>query len=296
MQTSPRRPSPIDLKRLIGSVNQLRFNDNKGEVAFFSQKMIILRRDFLRVMREGLERMVGDQAAPFLSYLASGVGVHEGSIFRDSVQTEGEQARAELENLVHTAFEDTNLGWGKIRVSNLNFDKNTADIAITNCFEALENGTNDKPNCMFTSGFLAGLFAEVFDKTVQANELKCISTGSAACEFHIVPSETEEQANKLPATIEEKSNTSPSTEQSPADGKGFVVVTASQKTNTPAQPIAASSKPAVGGHDSDSKPGIPIASGPPPEHAEFDAGVERAARIAKRKQGFWEKHFKKHED
>jgi len=26
---------------------------------------------------------------------------------------------------------------------------------------------------------------------------------------------------------------------------------------------------------------------------EVDAGVERASRIAKRKQGFWEKHFKK---
>ncbi len=295
MQTSPRRPSPVDLRRLVGSVNQLRFNDNKGEVAFFSQKMIILRRDFFRVMREGLERMVGDQAAPFLSYLASGVGVHEGSIFRDSVQTEGEQARAELENLVHTAFEDTNLGWGKIRVSNLNFDKSTADIAITNCFEAVENGTSDNPNCMFTSGFLAGLFAEVFDSTVQANELKCISTGAATCEFHIVPSGAEEQANKPSATGEEKSNRSPSTEIGPTGDKA-PVVTVPQKTDTAAQPIAGGGKAAVGGHDSDSKPGTTASSGRPPAQAEFDAGVERAARIAKRKQGFWEKHFKKHED
>ncbi len=291
MQTSPRRPSPIDLRRLVGSVNQLRFNDNKGEVSFFSQKMIILRRDFFRVMREGLERMVGDQAAPFLSYLASGVGVHEGSIFRDSVQTEGEQARAELENLVHTAFEDTNLGWGKIRVGNLNFDKGTADIAITNCFEALENGTCDHPNCMFTSGFLAGLFAEVFDKTVQANELKCISVGSATCEFRIVPSDTEEQANKPPAAGAEKS-TSPPTEQTPTGDKAPAVI-APQKTETPTQPIAASGKSTVGAQDMDVKPGTATPSKPPPAQAEFEAGVERAARIAKRKQGFWERHFKK---
>src|SRR2546425_1433977 len=216
--------------------------------------MIILRRDFFRVMREGLERRGGAQAAPFLSSLASGVGVHEGSIFRDSVQTEGEQARAELENLRHTAFEDTNLGWGKIRVSNLNFDKSTADIAIANCFEALENGTCDNPNCMFTSGFLAGLFAEVFDSTVQANELKCISTGAATCEFHIVPSDTEEQADKPRTAGEEKSNISPSNEQSPTGDKA-PVVTVPQKTDTPAQPIAASGKSAVGGHDSAGKPG-----------------------------------------
>jgi hypothetical protein len=36
---------------------------------------------------------------------------------------------------------------------------------------------------------------------------------------------------------------------------------------------------------------------PSPEknQSEVDAGVERASRIAKRKQGFWEKHFKKND-
>ncbi len=292
MQTSPRRPSPVDLRRLVGSVNQLRFNDNKGEVAFFSQKMIILRRDFFRVMREGLERMVGDQAAPFLSYLASGVGVHEGSIFRDSVQTEGEQARAELEDLVHTAFEDTNLGWGKIRVSNLNFDTGIADITIINCFEALENGNCDNPNCMFTSGFLAGLFAEVFDRTVQANELKCISTGAASCEFHIVPSEPQEQAKETPPAGKEQPSSNSTTEAKTA-AENATGVMVSQKTDKLSQPISVTGKPTVGGQGSDSRPGPSVPSGSSPEQAEFEAGVERATRIANRKEGFWKKHFKK---
>ena len=256
--------------------------------------MIILRRDFFRVMREGLERMVGDQSAPFLSYLASDVGVHEGSIFRDSVQTEGEQARVELENLVHTAFEDTNLGWGKIRVSNLNFNKGTADITIANCFEALENGTSEHPNCMFTSGFLAGLFAEVFDKTVQANELKCTSTGATACEFRIVPSDTEGQADKPSAEGEAKSPAAPSAEQSPA-GTKTPPATPPPKAETPPSPVATSGKPTKEDQDLDRKPGA-ATTAQRPEQAEIDAGVERAARIAKRKQGFWEKHFKKHQD
>jgi hypothetical protein len=34
---------------------------------------------------------------------------------------------------------------------------------------------------------------------------------------------------------------------------------------------------------------------PETNQSEVDAGVERASRIAKRKQGFWEKHFKKKE-
>ncbi len=145
--------------------------------------MIILRRDVIRIMRDGLERLVADQAAPFLSYLASGIGIHEGSIFRDSITSTGEEQRAALESLVHSAFEDTNLGLGKVKIRKIDFDKANANVVISNCFEAMENGSSEEPNCMFTSGFLAGLFAEVLDKTVQARETQCISQGQPECEF-----------------------------------------------------------------------------------------------------------------
>src|SRR5438094_9488280 len=139
LQTSPKnRPNAWDLRRLVGSVNQVRFNDNKGEISFFGQKMIILRRDVVRVMRDALERLVADQAAPFLSYLASGIGIHEGSIFRDSITSTGEEQRAALENLVHSAFEDTNLGLGKVKISMLDFDKANANVINSIFFEESE--------------------------------------------------------------------------------------------------------------------------------------------------------------
>src|SRR5436309_15315551 len=97
---SPKRPASIDLRRLVGSVNQLRFNDNNGEVSFLGQKMIILRRDVIRIMREELERLAGEQSAPFPSYLPSGVAVHDGRIFRDSIGSTVEQSRQSLETLV----------------------------------------------------------------------------------------------------------------------------------------------------------------------------------------------------
>src|SRR2546425_10306202 len=102
LQTSPKgKPNAWDLRRLVGSVNQLRFNDNKGELSFFGQKMIILRRDVIRVMRDGLERLVSDQAAPFLSYLASGIGIHEGSIFRDSITSTGKASSSSCDVLIN---------------------------------------------------------------------------------------------------------------------------------------------------------------------------------------------------
>ena len=286
----------------MGSVNQLRFNDNKGEVSFFGQKMIILRRDVIRVMRDGLERLVADQAAPFLSYLASGIGIHEGSIFRDSITSTGEEQRAALESLVHSAFEDTNLGLGKVKITRVDFDKANANVVISNCFEAMENGSSEEPNCMFTSGFLAGLFAEVLDKTVQARETRCMSQGQQECEFEISATEpTEGETGDVKEPIDEpmKETTSPSFKEATS-------LPAKQIPSLPAKPPIEEAKPTKSTQPANEPKPAPKAMSPvkdqpspPPSpeknRGEVDAGVERASRIAKRKQGFWEKHFKKNE-
>jgi predicted hydrocarbon binding protein len=276
----------------VGSVNQLRFNDSKGELSFFGQKMIILRRDVIRVMRDGLERLVADQAAPFLSYLASGIGIHEGSIFRDSITSTGEEQRAALENLVHSAFEDTNLGLGKVKIRRIDFDKANANVVISNCFEAMENGSSEEPNCMFTSGFLAGLFAEVLDKTVQARETRCISQGQPECEFEI--STTEPMAEEAAVVKEPNKEPIKDTPRQPAK----------DTSNLPTKPPVEEPKPTKSPTPANEPKTAPKAMSPVKEQpsqtkspetnrSDVDAGVERASRIAKRKQGFWEKHFKK---
>src|SRR5881396_477490 len=287
LQTSPKgKPNAWDLRRLVGSVNQLRFNDTKGELSFFGQKMIILRRDVIRIMRDGLERLVADQAAPFLSYLASGIGIHEGSIFRDSITATGEDQRVALESLVHSAFEDTNLGLGKVKIRKIDFDRANANVVISNCFEAMENGSSEEPNCMFTSGFLAGLFAEVLDKTVQAKETQCISQGQPECEFEIsstepIEGETTDVKEPSKETVTETANqlTKPLVEEA----KPTKSPAPAEEPKTPAKAMS----PVKDQPSQSQSPGA--------NQSEVDAGVERASRIAKRKQGFWEKHFKKNE-
>src|SRR5213592_3973479 len=224
-------------------------------------------------MRDALERLVADQAAPFLSYLASGIGIHEGSIFRDSITSTGPEQRAALENLVHSAFEDTNLGLGKVKIRQIDFDKASASVAISNCFEAMENGQSEEPNCMFTSGFLAGLFAEVLDKTVQARETKCISQGQAECEFEISLADSEDGEaavetmgdNAMPSLASAKQAKPPKSSENKPVQKPTAAV---EEPKTPSQEPGAS-------------------------QADMDVGVETASRIAKRKQGFWERHLKK---
>lgn len=264
--------------------------------------MIILRRDVIRVMRDGLERLVADQAAPFLSYLASGIGIHEGSIFRDSITSTGEEQRAALESLVHSAFEDTNLGLGKVKIRNIDFDKANANVVISNCFEAMENGSSEEPNCMFTSGFLAGLFAEVLDKTVQARETRCISQGQPECEFEISTTEPIEDET---ASVKEPSKETPKETVSPPI-KETTSQPARDAPSIPSKPTVENAKPTKNNPPpNEPKPAAKAMSpvkdqlsrtpSTGPNQSEVDAGVERASRIAKRKQGFWEKHFKKND-
>jgi predicted hydrocarbon binding protein len=253
--------------------------------------MIILRRDVIRIMRDGLERLVADQAAPFLSYLASGIGIHEGSIFRDSITSTGEEQRAALESLVHSAFEDTNLGLGKVKIRKIDFDKANANVVISNCFEAMENGSSEEPNCMFTSGFLAGLFAEVLDKTVQARETRCISQGQPECEFEISTTEpiTEETTEtKQPIKEPTKETTSQPAKETQSPPTKPPDEAKSTKTGVPMNEPKTVPKAMSPFKDQPSQP-----SSSEKNQSEVDAGVERASRIAKRKQGFWEKHFKK---
>jgi predicted hydrocarbon binding protein len=199
--------------------------------------------------------------------------VHEGSIFRESIGSTGEQSRQSLENLVHSALEDTNLGLGKIRIDGLDFDKSSVNIVVSNCFEATENGSSEEPNCIFTSGFLAGIFAEVLDKTVQAKEVRCISQGATECEFQISLVET-------------------------GDGQETEIPKADLKDVDGGTPLKGEAKPGTGGGSTSSKSAIGISESASEDQtersdsADIDAGLEKAARIAKHKQHFWNK-FKK---
>jgi outer membrane biosynthesis protein TonB len=156
----------------------------------------------------------------------------------------------------------------------------------------MENGSSEEPNCMFTSGFLAGLFAEVLDKTVQARETRCISQGQPECEFEISTTEpiTEEVA-VVKEPIKEPVKDTPSQP-------------AKDTSNLPTKPPVEEPKPTKSPSPANEPKSAPKAMSPvkdqpsqtkPPEtnQSDVDAGVERASRIAKRKQGFWEKHFKK---
>src|SRR5207245_6516740 len=173
---------------------------------------------------------------------------------------------------------------GKVTIRMIDFDKATANVVIGNCFEAMENGSSEEPNCMFTSGFLAGLFAEVLDKTVQARETRCISQGQPECEFEITSTEPIEgetvdvnEPSKEPVKETASQPTKPMVEEAKLSKSAMPV----EEPKTPPKAMSPVK-------DQPSQPQSPGA-----HQSAVDAGLDRDTSSAERKQGFWEKHFKK---
>jgi len=122
----------------------------------------------------------------------------------------------------------------------------------------------------------------VFDKTVQANEMHCISQGHPECEFQISPAEKVEMPDGGEVEVVPPSTVAPSEGgtgkalEGSKDGKGL----------TESKPVA--SETLKTGKENEPAGGPKKGS-----ERDIDAGVEKAARIAKRKQGFWERLLKK---
>jgi hypothetical protein len=154
---------------------------------------------------------------------------------------------------------------------------------------------------MFTSGFLAGLFAEVLDRTVQAKETRCISQGQPECEFEISTTEqieetadvkepNKEQAREAIGQLTKETTNQPARDTSMVPPKPPVEDAKPSKVTPAGNELKTAPKAMSPVKDEPSKTQTPETN-----QSEVDAGVERASRIAKRKQGFWEKHFKKKE-
>ena len=72
------RFSADSLRRLISSLNSIRFRDESGEVEYFGQKVVILRRDVFGLIRKELARVAGNAANVILSVAGKRVGREEG--------------------------------------------------------------------------------------------------------------------------------------------------------------------------------------------------------------------------
>ncbi len=179
------RYSSNALRRLISSLNSIRFRDEIGEVEYFGQKVVLLRRDAFVLIRKELSRVAGTASGVILELAGRRVGSEEGLALSSKAETMGLKSSAMLSEFIRTAVEESNMGYGKMHVQELDLEKGQATVLVQNSFEAQDAGASLRPICRFTSGFLAGIFSELTGKNMRAEESECRAKGDTDCSFHL---------------------------------------------------------------------------------------------------------------
>jgi predicted hydrocarbon binding protein len=74
--------------------------------------------------------------------------------------------------------------WGKIKFE-LDPEKGTGKVFVTESFEAKQYGPSQHPICYFFKGYLEGALSQAFNKPLRASEIECIAKGDKQCVFQI---------------------------------------------------------------------------------------------------------------
>jgi predicted hydrocarbon binding protein len=197
------RYSSNRMKRLISSVGSIRFRDEIGEVEYFGQQVVMLRRDAIKLIRDELVRIGG--AAGNVIVLTAGFvsGREEARMILAKAKALGVKPSETLPAPVLTAVEETNMGYGKIRIDNINFGSWTFNISVLNSFEVDLSGHSRKPTCVFILSYLKGLFSELAGKDLGGEEFECKSKGDPQCRFRLAVESKSESARAAPESSHE---------------------------------------------------------------------------------------------
>src|SRR6266704_2010816 len=115
--SSLERYSTNRVRRLIGSINSIRFKDDNGEVEYFGQQVVMLRRDAFVLIRDELARVAGGASQVILGIAGCTVGKEEGKVL---LKAKGVRHLQSFSNFIRLAVEETNMGYGKIKIEDLN--------------------------------------------------------------------------------------------------------------------------------------------------------------------------------
>lgn len=177
------RYSSNSLRRLISSLNSIRFKDEVGEVEYFGQKVVMLRRDAFSLMQKELTKVGGAAADIILGIAGRRVGSEEGRALLPKAEALGLKSPQSLPDFIKIAVEETNMGYGKIRADDLDIKAGAVNVSISNSFEAEPAGHSLKSGCVYTLSYLEGIFSQLVGKDIRGKEVYCRAKGDAVCRF-----------------------------------------------------------------------------------------------------------------
>jgi predicted hydrocarbon binding protein len=177
--------SPNRIRRLISSFSPIRFRDEAGQIEYFGQPVVMLRRDSIKLIRDELVRVGGAGGRLVLDSAGYVSGREEGKALLAEARAHGVRSPESLPASILTAVEETNMGYGKIAIDDINFGSWTFKISVANSFEADAGGKSGKPTCVFILSYLKGLFSQLVGKGLGGTEVECRSKGDHGCKFFL---------------------------------------------------------------------------------------------------------------
>ena len=186
--TSPGRYSANSLRRFISSLNSIRFWDEIGEVEYFGQKVVMLSRDAFTLMRQELVKVGGGAANVILGIAGRRVGNEEGRALLAKAESLGMKTPNSFPEFVRVSVEDTNMGYGKMKVNELDAGSSTVTVSVSNSFEAVPAGRSQKASCVFMLSYLEGIFSQLLGKNIRGNEITCRGKDDEICMFRLAAS------------------------------------------------------------------------------------------------------------
>ena len=181
------RYSANSLRRALGKLNSITFKDDFGEMEYFGQRVLMLRTDLFRILKQELEsRHASGTGKIILEILGRSEGQAEGKKLMSDVMLDTADHRS-IPIFLKNAVEETNLGYGKLKLGDVDMSLKTLTVSTENSVEADGLAESNDNGCSFLLGYLEGLFSELLNSKLLGSEALCRGRGDKKCVFNITP-------------------------------------------------------------------------------------------------------------
>ena len=144
------------------------------------ERAVIFRKTVYEALMEGVREKFGSAGEAILYYIGFTIGYQ---VCDRNLKIAHSKDAEDLINLSKAMFKT--FGYGIIDNAKIDFKEARAQLRIHHNFECGLGKNNGKPHSQFVRGILAGFFTQIFGKSVNAQETKCLAKGNSYCEFTI---------------------------------------------------------------------------------------------------------------
>lgn len=149
-------------------------------------RAIIMRKPGYEGLIVGMKAQFGTAGEAFLYHTGYETGIRYGKSHQEFAEKLGVKDPIQILRMISMPLY-ISMGFGKPEVVEASAKPPKAVIRVYECFECELGVGSKKAYSNFIRGVFAGLLAQLFGKSMEAKELRCIAKGDAYCEFEITP-------------------------------------------------------------------------------------------------------------